>query len=230
MAHTLLNGGLVRPRLIRSLLLVALAGCIATPQPNPPGLDVTRVGAFGRDMGAELVGEPGAISPADAELWVTPLDLALDPRVITPNADGSFATAIGAGRHRLQPRLGETRGAIVDVAIDVGLTVIEPTLPCLRADLEHAAPDVVVGGSGELDVELLNECEDDVTIAAAMRRPSDFEVIDLAPRLVEAGSTATVRVRFTPAAEGEREEILLVDVSGPAAERRWVTLYGAGTR
>lgn len=218
---------------LSSLIIAALvlAGCVGTPQPNPPSIDGARLGA-GTQRGTmiDIVGAVGAVEPAGATVRVTPLDSIEDPRDVLVAEDGSFSVTVERGVHRLEPRLDDRRGPVVDVAVDLGLAIVRPLSPCFEVPEVQEAAATRVGEASELEVVLVNGCASEALLAgAAMRRASDFEVVE-APARIEPGARSSVRVRFTPSAEGTREEVLLVEVSGPAVERRAVSLLGLGAR
>ncbi len=84
-------------RLLPSLWLIALAACVATPLPQPPGyeLDVDLIEAEPLDSGVTFVGAPGALTPGPVGLRVTPAQPDSDPPVSQGSAlvaaDGSFS-------------------------------------------------------------------------------------------------------------------------------------------
>jgi hypothetical protein len=233
LAWGLLTVQLVRSSLIHGVLaaVLALTACVGTPQPNPPALDGDRLAAGNqRGSAIDIVGAPGAVQPPEATVWVTPLDTTADPVEVAPQSDGSFLVGVERGTHRLAPRLGDARGEGVDVEADVGLSIVRPAATCLIVPREVEATSTSLGGASELAVTIANDCAVDVdVVSATMRRASDFEIVE-APTRILAGTSGLVRVRFAPSAEGLREEIALVQVSGPADERRAVTLYGVATR
>jgi hypothetical protein len=225
----------VLPALVLSVVAVASIGmvsCSGTPQPNPPSLDASRIGST---RSTQLLGTPGAIEPPDAELWITPLDTASDPQLVMPRPDGSFAaTALEGAWQRLQPklRIGDRtlRGPILDIEVTDVITLPPLSLPCWRVPFEEEAPDTMVGGASEIAIEIVNDCAEPLVIgAAAPRRASEVTVIET-PTEIAPGARAAVRALFAPIAEGEREEVVIVDLASPSVERRWVTVFGTGVR
>ncbi|AKF04477.1 hypothetical protein [Sandaracinus amylolyticus] len=212
-------------------LVITSASCVGTPQPNPPALDVSRIGTM---RSTRLFGVAGALDP-DAQLWITPLDTTGDPQIVQPAPDGSFAApALDGERHRLQPKLEADvealRGPPVDVLLVDGVMLLGPAIGCWHVPADARAPDARIGEASELVIAIENDCDAPLVVTAATpRRAGDVSVIE-APGEIAPGTSGSLRVAIAPSAEGEREEVVALDVSAPATERRWITVHGVGRR
>src|SRR5690606_10760826 len=78
---------------------------------------------------------------------------------------------------------------------------------------------VLLQGSADAEVQLPNQGTGPCVLSGArvIDGHDDFEVSDAPPASVAAGATATLRVTFSPAEEGERTGILSI-VEGGGAE------------
>ncbi|MGE0784568.1 MAG: hypothetical protein AB7S26_02695 [Sandaracinaceae bacterium] len=218
-------------RLAFGLLGLLAVGCIGVPQPQPPSLDpVGVVPGNGRGSQYGFAVAPGSIEPPEGTLFVVGLDDANDPLLLPVEDDGSVGEFELSSSHlRLQVRVGDARDTPWDFVRSSGtVSLIERVNPCFDVDLDVEVGSVQVGRSVEASVELVNRCDDAIVLAdAAMRRASDLELL-ATPTTIDAGASARVTVRLTPSAAGLREEVLLISIASPLAERRAVTLFGRG--
>jgi hypothetical protein len=224
------------------------AGCLGSPQPDPPNLDPSRLGTIPDvNMEIELVGAPGSATGSGDGLtattttgglsvWFVNLDDAEPARTVAVAPDGSFslsAVGVWGDEVRLQVRLGHERSEPHDVVLADPLGAApRPLAGCLRTTPSHelslgAAPSD--GAQVEGDITIANDCADLVTLDWSMRVPGSPFAIVAAPRSLAPGEDGVVTVRFTASA-GVRvaEEILFMRGSGPAEERRPFTLRAVG--
>lgn len=226
-------------------LLAAFAGCDINPVPEPPSSapvdppdteQVTLEPDF--MMGSDDVdvrGGPGAASPGH-QVWAVNLDGTAPPTVTDVNDDGSFAMTLSgfAGDElRLQVRLQERRSDPVDVIVPAtggpaiiaerplaGCLLLDPPLELLLPKPEGTEPPAAV-----LVIE--NRCDADVVLGdQRLRVASPVFAIEAADAVIAPGGFGQVVVR----AYGEpgTEEVLLLHVDAPEAERRPVTLVSQG--
>ncbi|WP_438029207.1 hypothetical protein [Sorangium sp. So ce233] len=206
-----------------------------SPQPSPPVrepiLDGELVGvpeSFVQQDQISLLGQPGAVEPAEGVVLVTNLDSLDAPVLAEVDDDGSFLVTVTASEEhvlRLQAKQGERRSAPLDVVLAgspiSGTHRVLDHLPCLETDTWVSFE----GGAGARDVVVRNTCAEDVAIEAPRLRrgAAPFSVSPAAAFVVPAGETALVTVR----ADGggvEREDVLFLDVTSPEPGRRALTL------
>jgi len=228
-------------RRLLAISAVVLAGCAVDPLPEPPA-EPELVGEFHGetclvcDAQAKLAGGPGSVQSADS-IWVVNLDGTGPPQTAPVQSDGSFelfVSALDGDEIRLQARQDELRSAPIDLVMAVD-GVLEPAPrpleDCFQLSAELAMPDTTVGGSATRTLRLEHTCAAPLSLElVALRAPSaDFAVAAPGtPLVLASGEFIDVAIELHPAAAGLREEVLLVEVSSPAADRRAVTLFGNG--
>ncbi|UJR84540.1 hypothetical protein [Sandaracinus amylolyticus] len=231
-------------RALGLLALLAFAGCVGTPQPDPPNLAPERLRVMGGERGGSflLIGDRGAaIATPPAEVLVANLDVPSTVVRIAPVADdGSFSldlTTAAVDELRIWVRGADgERSAPVDVLADaISIAPAVRALTCLRVEPR----DLVVLGSGvgseaRDTITLLNDCTEDVTIeSVVLRAPIAGVAIEPAPTRVAAGASATIELRFTPdesVPAGPVEDVLLVTVAGATERDRRAVIVAAEVR
>lgn len=224
------------PRFVLCLgFLGALAaGCGVSPQPSPPDaiLDGDRIGLTpGVELVASVTGfaaEPGTVSPPRGKVLITNLDGSDAPSTTDVQPDGSFTIAVPgvAGQtYRFQVKDGDTRSQPYDLVVSSSGTTatnVELAPTCLVAKPARWAK---LDGPGDaLSIVLHNQCDTPVAIATPRLRRglAGFSFSPTKPLDVAPGELATLTVHAGGA--GETEDVLLLDVTAPAASRRAITL------
>jgi hypothetical protein len=214
------------------LALLLAAGCLGTPQPDPPNaapvVDPDRLYTDRANYGGiTVLGQPGAVWPAEAILRFWDLETADPAHDVAPNPDGSFAAEVPGAygdEQRLHAILDGAWSAPVDVVVvdeDTLVAAPRPRAACLVTSPEWG---LVADGPGAIEVELRNECAEAVVVAdVRVRLPSTPFVVAAFPASVAAGGVGRVRVEY---AGGGGEDILLIELGGVERERRAVTLVG----
>lgn len=210
--------------------VVLLAGCLGTPQPDPPNLDPDLL-ATGGERGEDVmvIGGPGAVSPGGASLHLANLETADPVVVVAVGEDGAFSALLSAtyaDELRLWAVAGGDRSEPVDVVLTepIGLAP-RPLAACFRSEPALAA---VVAEGRELTVVLVNECDETVSVSrASLREPDAPFTVGPAPASIEPGGRADLAVSFAPPSADPAEAILLVEVDAPEHDRRPVTLFGS---
>lgn len=224
--------------------LIAAAGCVTSPVPQPPPLelDVTLVTAPGcPDCGGLTIeGSPGAVigdlgvpgSVPQAVIWIVNLDTTSQP-VIEPLAeDGSFeVTPDGSSgdTFRLQARTEDERTEPVDIEIldDNQIALVEHPLdgclsiePPLELDFESDDP------GSRRQVVIASTCGDELLLEPPrLRAPNDGFGIEGELSRLGSGEDATLTVEYSDTApNGVVEEIFFIEVSSPERDRRAITL------
>ncbi len=200
--------------------LVACGPGAATPLPEPPSIDVTRVSTGGEAMPlagpapVQLIGEVGA-TPARATVRVLNLDDTRPAVATTSGPDGTFALGILAAEGnelRLEARSGEATTAPVDVRV---LRNLSGVAPVERPDcVAFEAPWLEVPTFGVQRLDVTNECTGELRIEAVSLRlgSAGFAVEAFAPETLEPGQASSIAVTFA-ADEAQAEDVLFVSVS-----------------
>ncbi|MGE0787159.1 MAG: hypothetical protein AB7S26_15920 [Sandaracinaceae bacterium] len=216
---------------LAAVAALALAGCVATPVPDPPDIEppnlanivvngpvgVPGMGSVNLDASADAV-EPGAT------LWALG-GFAIGPARTAPANDlGGFSTSVpvddGRPWVRLQARDGERRSIPLDVDVDVreGPPTLLPLSSCVEIDSEARFD------TDDVAVSIVNRCGATLTLARLDLR--DGEPIELDPDLPrdipDLGSDAILlRATGPDAFEG----FVRVSLTGAVTEVRGVTVY-----
>jgi hypothetical protein len=225
----------------------ALAGCSVSPVPEPPEpgpppeLDATRV--YGEGCACEgfmqLRGGAGATRYAGSVSAVN-LGSGDAPVQAPPNADGSFLLDV-PGSPPTEIRVQARRDALRSVPRDFEFTnatfsqrfrlAPRPFADCMPAPLELDLGATAIGSSTSRVITLPSSCTSELRVASiALRAANDAFDVDApaAPLTVSPGQTLSVTVTFTPASAGVVEELLIIQISGPAIDRRPITVIGRG--
>lgn len=236
-------------RVLAPLMLVVLAGTAcgnprdATPLPEPPGLDLDRIGPAAAPteyrpdvypIPIHMAGEPGS-APAGALIQVTNLELPDPPSVATVAANGSFAVSLmgGSGDElRFQLVVDGQRGAPLDAFyVDPSTPGAQNYLtPSMRHDCLSLSPgfEVTFENMGVAGLVLDNGCDGGVTIGNARSRSgaSTSRVSNPLPVVLAAGETASLSLEFAGSAFQSSEDTLFVDATlGGRAIRYPITLF-----
>jgi hypothetical protein len=225
-------------RILTLLVVLVLLplGCLGTPQPDPPNIDPAHIFGFGT-LGpptVRILGEEGAVVPADVLLRIYSLDQTEPPVDVTPAPDGSFDIEVPGlpdEEFRLQAlRDGERSLPLDVVVVTTGTGLVQPA-PRPLADCLWTSPELetTVPAGGRATIRLRNDCVDPVVVSRiAIRVPvSPFAVVSpTAPADLPAGAELPIVVEYVPLAGDPDEEILLLETSAPLADRRPITLVG----
>jgi hypothetical protein len=200
---------------------MGLAACsapeAATPVPEPPALDASRIGTgigpLTDDGRIEVVGVPGA-TRGEAAVRATNLDSAAAPVESQAARDGSFSLEIELGNGeelRLQAFSETGRGAPLDWLLTEAWLELSPRHVCL----DVGALELRFDASGSASLELRNACSENVSVEAPRWRVGlpDFSVPEAFPLVIGPDQSDRLVVDFERQAPGEREDVLLVDIA-----------------
>lgn len=215
-----------------------LAACVVSPLPEPPPLspivpsDVT-IGQCGCDGAIQLEGTPGSVPPG-ALVWLANLDEPYQPVTTLARANGSFTVIVSGNvdaRFRVQVRHDGRRSIPVDVIVpaDGALRPVEhPLGDCLVIDPEHELEldPVLVGESTRDAIIVRNRCADPIALTVRIRAPAPSFVIGTIGPMLAPGGSAPLEIELTPATAGVHEEVVLIETSAPAVDRRAVNIRG----
>lgn len=226
-------------------LMASLASCNINPVPEPPSQQpidppnteqvILAPDPMMANDEVDVSGQPGAAEPG-SQLWVTNLDGTAPPAVTDVLPDGSFTmvvTGFAGDELRLQLRDDERRSNPIDVLIpnEQGPAVlsVRPLAACLTfeppLELFLPAPDGTQAPSASISIE--NHCDADVVIdEQRLRTSSTSFVVEPAQPVIPMGGFGEIVVRGY-GAPGD-EEVLLVQIASPQADRRPVTLVSGG--
>jgi hypothetical protein len=213
------------------LLLAWLAGCGVNPLPEPP-IETPRIGGVsgtGCDQCDGQLHISGTAENAEV-VWIANLDQSSPPVLAPVAADGTFEALVDgqtSDELRIQARREDDRSDPIDYRIDGPAP--HPFADCLQLDLELELDDTAVGETRSAVLRIEHTCPTPLTIGAiGLRAPHPSYTIgtpalplDLAP-----GELLDVSIDFSPASAGLNEEVLLIQVASPEADRRAITLYG----
>ena len=225
--------------LLSALCLVGLlgAGCLVSPQPEPPSI-IANLLTIEESLGSTtLRGSAGAVQPGGSKLSTIDLDTT-DPAAATTVAnDGSFSLVLagtGADEFRLQAFSGGLRSDPLDVRRNAGLTgdgtAVLITTPLVGCFLLTPALEVgPIATSSSATVQMKNHCTDDVTVSGfSLRQGSPAFTITPGngPLLIPAQGAGAFTVTFKPQPGAPTEDILFVEMATPSQERRSLTVRG----
>ena len=221
------------PTLLPAILL--LAGCLGTPQPDPPnvfGVDPDRLRSWPSDgPTVRIEGRAGAVYPPEASLRIYPLDRTEAAVDVTPDADGSFSVDVAGAygeQFRLQVRLGEDRASPLDIIVDVD-RVLLPERPLADCLTTTPGPVASLVPGEQATIQVVNECSAPVSLSRIEPRTPDapfFVVSPTAPVDVPSGGRLPVVVESLLAPGESGEELLLLEISAPQPDRRPITVVG----
>lgn len=220
------------------LALPLLTSCVVSPQPSPPvdepELDGGGIGVIGNaaeDFNQLLTFEaqPGTVVPADGVVVATNLDRTDAPSTVAVRADGSFAVALtGLPGHtvRFQVEQDSARSEPVDLEVDASgqtSTIVAGEPDCLVFEPERW---VALDSFGDArSVVIRNDCEASVAFATPHLRRGEgpFTFTPTTSFELAPGASQVVTVRAS-GNDGEREDVLFLDVVQPVPARHAITL------
>jgi len=220
------------------------SGCTATPLPEPPAFapDLTRIApGETREVGPQVerasyvdfVGEAGAADPSST-VRVTNLDTDDESVAAQVQEDGSFAIAVMVkigNELRFESVRGGVRSAPSDGVVGSEfLLQSSPRFECVRLltgnslDFGETAP----GSESARSWTARNECATEITAANPTWRLDRLGFsVEFTSAVVPAGGEFTIPIKFSPAASGNAEDVLFVDLElGDERIRYPVTVYG----
>lgn len=223
---------------LHAFTLLLCGACAGTPQTDPvnnrgalPSLDAGLIGRTepGRATltSVEIVGQPNSSQVPGAVVRVIDLDRTDPPVDTTVRPDGSFQLVVDAEEGDVLRFVlvdGSSRSMPLDLV--VGLDGLEPwvaALECWRTD-----PEVTVElDANRISLAIINDCDQPISVArAGLRAAHPAFAVTTAPTEVPSGSEAQVTVDYTPTGAASEEEVLLLEIDAPAADRRAITLVG----
>jgi hypothetical protein len=219
------------------LLGLLVAGCVVSPQPEPPSIVASLLSIETSGGGVMLRGAAGAVTPGGSALDTLDLDGKAPAGSVTVAADGSFAIALAGvvtDAFRLQAFAGGLRSDPVDIASHTGLTGT-PTLGLVTPPLAGCfttAPALDIGplaASSSTTVLLINGCASPVTVGAVSLRAGSPAFTLGAPAtslVMPPGSTSTFTVTFAPHAGDPVEDVVFVKIDAPETGRLALTVRG----
>jgi len=239
-----------KPRALAMLVSIVLTSTAcsgprdATPMPEPPSMDLSKLGPGVRgDGGAEVTpsttaislvlrGEPG-FAPPRSELLVTHLDGGTAPTAISIREDGSFEDTVYGDygdEFRFQLVVNDRRGEPVDAFYLVPATGQPYFSPSIRHDCVSLRPgfEVTFEDMGVSPLALDNDCGGEVTVANARSRTgaAGSRTSTPLPLAVPAGGSATLSLQYQGSAFGSSEDTLFFDVTLDGRAIRYpITLF-----
>ncbi len=230
-------------KLQTALLVVAptvvVAGCNATPIPQPPpeNLDIGKIEFNVPEVTpasneASFFGTPGA-APPNSRILVTNLDSTDPVMAIEVDEDGSFSASVPAmleDELRFQVIVDGARLAPIDVRWTG--TFEEPfRIDCFEVPLQLAFGVVALEDSAQAPLTLNNACGSAATVSVAAFRTANtaFGGTATVPTDLAAATASNATVSFVPNAAGEIETVLLITATVDGDVARYpVTLFGTG--
>jgi hypothetical protein len=213
-----------------------LSGCGVSPQPEPPGIDITRIVLDQAGANVVLQGSPGAVTPGASVLTSLDLSSTAPASSISVAADGSFSvTSSGAldDEYRLQAFADELRSEPVDVTGVMGFVAgghvaaaPRPLVDCFLLDPALELGPLAAGASAK--VTMTNRCAGDVTVGGVtVRIGSAWSVAAPAmPIVVPVQGTASFTATYAPHPGDALDDVVFVEISAPEVGRRPITLRG----
>jgi len=231
----------MRERLLSLLLALAalLGACGVGPQPNPPTLRPSTVMLLPSAMPdvVEVVGSPGTIDPAGAEVQVINLSRFAVSATTMSAPDGSFSVLVPGvpeDRFRVQVIEDTLRSETADVVGPPGGgPAMEPgsALACLTmtpADFVDLG-EVSVGDVGVATITLVNGCGTDVMVdgATPLMGMGFINVITgMPPVIIPPDGERNLVITYTPLAPMEEVvEVVEILVSAPMPEPLYVSVF-----
>ncbi|MBW2461543.1 MAG: hypothetical protein JRH11_07840 [Deltaproteobacteria bacterium] len=223
-----------------SCVFTCVIGCIATETGNPtfrPTASTTPDSLDGMLLAdnpmlpifepmASLEGGAGSIDPPTGEVWVWNLDRQLPPTKTAVAADGSFRLEFeAASGELLRMHIVNEGGGLASLPLDLrvtdtGLSMAEPTSPCL-----DIAPEVLAlaGASGSGVIEMTNTCSTPVLREPArLQSETGAYAVEDAAAETSLGATTTLRIEALTTGE---PAVVLLPLTAPTAGTRAVSVY-----
>ena len=192
----------------------------ASPLPEPPAIDGSRIG-FGNSIAPaavpadiELVGDGASASPGST-LRVTNLDTTDEPVTTTVTDEGRFSILVSVSpgdELRFEAFRGELRSDPVDLIIDSSGLTPGPRHGCIAFTPGYA---VEFDGSTAESLFIDNQCGAPAVVQDPRFRLAlpDFALSTPAlPVTVAPGRSASLRFGFEPQAAGIREDVFFADI------------------
>ncbi len=190
----------------------------ASPLPEPPAIDGSRIGSGPSLAPAslpaeiEITGDRASASPG-ATLRVTNLDTTDEPVTTTVTDDGRFSVLVSVSpgdELRFEAFRGELRSEPVDRIIDGELT------PAPRHDCIALTPGYVVEFDGSTAESLFidNQCDAPAVVQDPRFRLGlpDFALTTALPVTIEPGRSASLRFSYDPQSSETPEDVFFVDI------------------
>jgi hypothetical protein len=216
-------------------LALGLAGCVVSPQPNPPSLDPQTISVeehpagFGHRI---VVGGPGSVFPPEGAIVALNLDGAAPPAAEPVNADGSFSISIELRAPEQEIRLQVRNGGVRGEPLDFTAAVVGPITPSVRplADCLHLEPalEIDFGASDDpvvATVEIQNDCDRDLSFLPSRLRSTGPFTVTADVTTIAEGEAAVLRVGAAAPSRGAHEDVLFVETSDPPGDRRPLGLF-----
>lgn len=202
------------------LLLLALPSCIGTESGNPPFTTDEAIRIDMRDGELEVVGDPGSVSPSDAEVQLINIEAASAPVVVAVSEDGAF-TARLAGSADHEVRLVALRDRLRSAVLSLQVVENDPAstdcvrLSSIEADVEADVPATV---------DILNGCTlpADISMAQRQRGVSGLDVTPSDAFTIPAGERRSVTLETSTTPDALTPEVLeyTATVDGASTARR----------
>jgi hypothetical protein len=191
----------------------------ASPLPEPPAIDGSRIG-YGPALApaslpadVELIGDLASASPGST-LRVTNLDTTDEPVTTTVTDDGRFSIMVSVSpgdELRFEAFRGEFRSEPVD-----RIANSQELAPAPRHDCIALTPGYVVEFDGSTAESLFidNQCDAPAVVQAPRFRLGlpDFAPTTALPVTIEPGRSASLRFSYTPQSAEAPEDIFFVDI------------------
>lgn len=219
-----------RMRAFIAAMALTVAACstpgVATPLPEPPSLDATKISAPGvmtalNPTPLDIRGSAGA-APSRATLRATNLDSTAPPVTTTADDQGAFLLTIlvsSGNELRLQAIVGAARSAPLD------FTYTQALAPSVRETCVTVSPgfELSFGAPGASRLTLANGCSGAITLSDPRLRLGlpDFQLRTALPLDVVSGASAGLDVAFQRADASEREDVLFVTLTVGGQTRRY---------
>jgi hypothetical protein len=213
------------------------AGCVVSPQPEPPSIDGSLLSIASNQGTVTLSGAPGAVKPGSSTLDALDLDAKAAPSSLTVAADGSFSVALTGAvddAFRLQAFSGGLRSEPLDLQGHMGLMggatlgpASRPLASCFS--LTPALEIATLAPSTSATVVMTNDCTDPVTVGGVSLRlgsPAFTITPASAAQVIPAQSSRSFTVTFTPHPGDAVEDIVFVQIDAPESGRLPLTVRG----
>jgi hypothetical protein len=218
-------------------------GCVVSPQPLPPSIDVSKLTVDPQTGTIHIHGDARAVT-SGASLSLLAATGTGAPSRVQVAPDGSFDALVQpdpANLYQLEASLHGLFSEPVDIAAPMGFngfkpgpaqTAAQPYASCLRVQPSPAAElgDVHVGATSSVAIELENGCTQDLAVDDVRLRDGGvgFGLDTQAPLAIPAGQVRAVSLHFTPGSTSSVEDLLIVHFTGTDPGFVLVTLRGTG--
>lgn len=212
---------------VAAVLAVTLGGCIVSPQPEPPNVQVSAL----RFTQTELMGDPGAVLSGMGVLWLVDIKGTATPIEVPVRPDGSFGPIDWSMRYPTGEVLAHNRvGARPwstpfvfqrDPPTDGARVPTDQFSPCLDVTQQLDFGTVPALSVQTLDVTYVNNCGEAVEVGLSVIQRLGNPAFDLVgppfavPNMLNPGQRGVIQVRFTGMTPGYHEDILVISVRPP---------------